>query len=189
MRGGLGMEGGSYRRHGAEHGDLSGNLIAAAVPVGDAAGMFRESAAPASNSFDLAPPSDHLDEALRVVLDALAKRPRFLRHLPVRTAGKTLLLASSEIEWIESARNNVLLHTDRGVFARRSTLAQLEAELDPAEFVRTHRSHLVRIDRILEIKNLPTGDYRLTLRSGAHAPLSRGYRRRFESLLSEWLRS
>ena len=161
--------------------------------------MFRESAAPIPNNFasldprtaaalQLGPASDHLDEALRVVLDALAKRPRFLRHLPVKTAGRTLLLKTTEIEWLESARNNVILHTDRGTFVRRTTLAHLETELDPAEFVRIHRSHLVRIDRILEIKSLPSGDYRLTLRSGAHTPLSRGYRRRFESLLSDWLR-
>lgn len=143
----------------------------------------------ATATVHLAPPSDDLEGALRVVLNALDKRPKYLRHLPVKRTGRTLLLRTIEIEWIESARNNVILHTDRGVFVRRSTLAQLEASLDPSEFVRTHRSHLVRIDRILEIKNLPSGDYQLTLRSGARAPLSRGFRRRFEALLAEWLRA
>jgi DNA-binding LytR/AlgR family response regulator len=63
----------------------------------------------------------------------------------------------------------------------RNTLAKLEQQLAPGNIVRTHRSYLVNIDKIDEIRATETGSHEILLASGKTVPLSRGYRDEFWS--------
>jgi DNA-binding LytR/AlgR family response regulator len=63
----------------------------------------------------------------------------------------------------------------------RNTLAKLEKQLAPGQIVRTHRSYLVNIDKIDEIRTTDIGDYEIHLESGKTVPLSCGYRDTFRS--------
>ncbi len=58
-----------------------------------------------------------------------------------------------------------------------------ESKLDPAEFVRIHRSALVRIDRIQSIEAREHGEYTVTMHTGATLVSSRGYSERVRQLL------
>jgi len=64
----------------------------------------------------------------------------------------------------------------------RNTLAKLEQQLAPGNIVRTHRSYLVNIDKIDEVRATETGGHEIQLRSGKTVPLSRSYREKFRSL-------
>ena len=66
----------------------------------------------------------------------------------------------------------------------RNTLAKLEQQLAPGNIVRTHRSYLVNIDKIEEIRTTDSGGYEIHLESGKTVPLSRGYRDKFRSLFT-----
>jgi two-component system LytT family response regulator len=59
----------------------------------------------------------------------------------------------------------------------------LLGELDPEQFVRIHRSAIVRIDRVRELTPLPSGDYSVVLRDGTTLTLSRTYRDRVGQVL------
>ena len=59
----------------------------------------------------------------------------------------------------------------------------VEAKLDPAEFVRIHRSGLVAVERIQSIEAREQGEYRVTMRGGATFVSSRGYSERLRKLL------
>jgi two-component system LytT family response regulator len=59
----------------------------------------------------------------------------------------------------------------------------LEAKLDPARFVRIHRSMIVNIERIRELQPAFHGDYVVILRDGTELNLSRGYREKLEASL------
>jgi hypothetical protein len=101
------------------------------------------------------------------------ERPeRFL----VRKLGKEFLLAAREIEWLQAAGNYVNLHVRGRDYPLRATMAGIEERLDPARFVRVHRSYVVNLDYLAEIEPLETGDARLHLRDGAKVPCSRRYR-------------
>jgi hypothetical protein len=101
------------------------------------------------------------------------ERPeRFL----VRKLGKEFLVAAVEIEWLEAAENYVNLHARGRTYPLRSTMAAIEKRLDPARFVRIHRSHIVNLEHIVEIEPLDTGDARLLLKDGSRVPCSRRYR-------------
>ncbi len=101
------------------------------------------------------------------------ERPeRFL----VRKLGREFLLNASEIEWLQASGNYVNLHVRGRDYPLRTTMAAIEERLDPARFVRVHRSYFINLDFLAQIEPLETGDARLTLRDGAMIPCSRRYR-------------
>lgn len=71
---------------------------------------------------------------------------------PVSTGGETAALAPAEIDWVAAAGNYVELHSGGRTTLRRMPLAQVEAALSSHDFVRIHRSILVRRDRIARIR-------------------------------------
>jgi len=94
----------------------------------------------------------------------------------VRKLGKEFLLNASEIEWLQAAGNYVNLRVRGRDYPLRSTMAAIEARLDPTRFLRVHRGYFVNLDYLAEIEPLDTGDARLHLRDGATIPCSRRYR-------------
>jgi hypothetical protein len=94
----------------------------------------------------------------------------------VRMLGKEFLLPAADIECLQASGNYVNLRVRGRDYPLRSTLAALVPRLDPARFVRVHRSWLVNLDFLAEIEPLETGDARLTLRDGTKVPCSRTYR-------------
>ena len=102
--------------------------------------------------------------------------PRWAERLVVGVARGARVVPVREVEWIEAADNYVRVHAAGGVGLLREPLRDLERRLDPGRFARVHRSALVNLARVHELRPLPSGDYRLTLRSGATVTLSRTYR-------------
>jgi hypothetical protein len=101
------------------------------------------------------------------------ERPtRFL----VRKLGAEFLVAAHDIEFLEAAENYVNLHVRGRVYPLRSTMTGIQDRLDPARFVRVHRSYIVNLDFLDQIEPLDTGDARLLLRNGSRIPCSRRYR-------------
>ncbi|MDQ3039286.1 MAG: LytTR family transcriptional regulator [Pseudomonadota bacterium] len=101
------------------------------------------------------------------------QRPeRFL----VRKLGKEFLVSASEVEWLQAAGNYMNMHVRGRAYPLRSTMAVIETQLDPAKFVRVHRSHIVNLDCVAEIQPLDTGDARIVMRDGSEVPCSRRYR-------------
>lgn len=105
-------------------------------------------------------------------------------RLVVQTGKGETIIRRNDIEYLEAARNYVTVSTEDRDFLVRNTLAKLEEQLAPGQIVRTHRSYLVNIDRIVEIRTTDSGGHEIHLRSGKTVPLSRGYRDRFRSLFT-----
>lgn len=105
--------------------------------------------------------------------------------LVLRTDGVVRVLRVGDLEWAETEGNYLRLHVGQHAHLVRGSASQLESELDPRRFARIHRRYVVAIDRVHEIRPLPSGDAVVLLRSGARVRLSRSYRDRF---LSRFLR-
>jgi two-component system LytT family response regulator len=127
------------------------------------------------------------DPRLAALLEELRNRPRFLERLPARAGARIVLVDTRDIDWIQAADNYVVLHAGGREYLIRETLTRLEGELDPHEFVRIHRSAMVRLDRIGELVPSPHGDFGVTLKNGAQLTLSRFYRDRVERALRRQL--
>jgi two-component system, LytTR family, response regulator len=114
-------------------------------------------------------------EKLADTLVRLRNEERYVRRLLIPNQGRSFFVAAREITRLESDGNNVMVHTPRGTHALRVTLESLESRLDPTQFARVHRSHIVNIDEIAEIHPWFHGDYRILMRDGTEIAWSRRY--------------
>jgi len=105
------------------------------------------------------------------------RRDRFI----VKHAGRLRLVPAAEVHWIEARGNYVHLHHADGTFLLRETIAALATTLDPARFVRVHRSAIVALPEVVERERLPGGDHAMRLRNGATVPLGRAFRAEFDA--------
>jgi two-component system LytT family response regulator len=99
-------------------------------------------------------------------------RPEYLKCVPVGTATGVVMVPTSEIRWVEAAGDYARLHTGTRTFLVRSTMAALEERLDPAGFVRIHRSTIISLDRLQEIRGAPSSDHVVVLKDGTSLPIS-----------------
>lgn len=116
------------------------------------------------------------DGALPVELTGGGGGGRYIDRVCVRSLGKTQFVRTSEIEWVEAYGNYVRLHSASERVLLRQPLRRLVEQLDPAVFCRVHRSAVVNLDYVEEMRPYETGDYILRLRSGTRLKLSRVYR-------------
>lgn len=105
-------------------------------------------------------------------------------RLIVQTGSGEAVIREDEIEYLEAARNYVVVGTGSREYLVRDTLSNLERSVAPDQLVRTHRSYLVNVDRIDEIRSADSGRREIRMRSGKLVPLSRGYRDAFRDVVS-----
>jgi len=113
-------------------------------------------------------------ERLRRLDPALA--PPRLQRFVVHERGGSRVVPLADVQRLSAAGNYVELHTAARRHLVRATLSRLALRLDPAQFLRVHRSHLVRADFIATVSPHAHGDQRLVLRDGTELLLSRRYR-------------
>ncbi len=113
-----------------------------------------------------------------------AVKPPRPERLLVKKLGKEFLLPMAEIEWVQACGNYINLHRQHHDYPLRSTLSAFEQTLDPDEFVRVHRSYLVRLRLIEAIEPTEAGDAHLRLRDGSRLPCSRTYLDRLRQQLT-----
>jgi two-component system, LytTR family, response regulator len=124
-----------------------------------------------------------VNERLYALIRDLKAPAGYLERLVVKTSGRLFFLRVEEVDWIESSGNYVCLHVGEEGHLLRETMSGVEAKLDPARFIRIHRTSIVNIDRIKELLPLFHGEYDVVLRNGRTLTLSRGYRDRLQGLL------
>jgi hypothetical protein len=103
----------------------------------------------------------------------------------VRKLGREFLIAANDIEWIQASGNYVNLRVRGHDYPLRSTIAGIEERLDPARFVRVHRSYIVNLAQLVSIEPLDTGDARIHLRDGTTLPASRRHRAALRERLAD----
>ena len=103
--------------------------------------------------------------------------------LVLRDGGRVLVLDPEEVRWIAAEGDYLRIHEGRKSHLVRYTMTAMEGQLDPARFARIHRSTLVNVDQVQEIR--PDGDrhFRVVLKDGTLLRSSRGYRDRVASLM------
>jgi two-component system LytT family response regulator len=96
---------------------------------------------------------------------------------------RILVIEWGQVDWVEAADNYVTLHVGPREHLLRQTLAALEQQLDPERFVRVHRSSIVQVDRIAELRPVSHGDAEVVLRNGTRLTVSRTWRKNIERLV------
>jgi two-component system LytT family response regulator len=105
------------------------------------------------------------------------------RRLIVPTATGELVLDVDEIDWIQAEDYYAAVHARGRRHLIRESLASLEQRLDPERFIRVHRSAIVRLDRVREMRSAAAGESVLVLRDGTRVPVSRRRREQVADLI------
>ena len=116
------------------------------------------------------------DKRLADLIEHLRVTPGHPTRVAVPRGQRLVMLDWVDVDWIEAADNYVKLHVGDTEYLLRRTLSGLEKELDAAQFVRVHRSAIVQVDRIVELRPETHGDSTLQLRGGRVLALSRTFR-------------
>jgi two-component system LytT family response regulator len=105
-----------------------------------------------------------------------------VERILVRDGAKVVVIAAGDLDYAEAQDDYVGLHTKGKVHLKQQTLAELAAALDPARFVRIHRSYLLNVDRLARLES--EGETRAAvLTDGTRLPVSRAGHTRLKALL------
>ena len=136
--------------------------------------------------------SSELGDRLEALLSAYAAHNAsvpappagYLTRILVRDSGTVTFQPVDAIDWIEAADYYAKLHVAEKVELVRYTMNDLERQLDPRRFVRVHRSAIVNVLRVKEIRLDYQNHHVIVLRSGTRVPLSRSRKEVLEEVLS-----
>jgi two-component system, LytTR family, response regulator len=110
-------------------------------------------------------------------------------RIVVKSTGSVVFVKVGEIDWIEAADYYACLHTGKKSYLLRRSMAELEHDLDEARFCRIHRSAIVNLDRVRELRFGRDGEYEVSLEDGTSLRLSRRYRKALQARLGQDVRA
>ena len=123
--------------------------------------------------------AEHAPEAAEELADAMPEGPaasRFEKMINIRDQGQIFRVDVDTIERIDAAGDYMCIQTGDNTLILRETMKDLEKRLDPRRFQRVHRSTIVNLDQVRQVKPHTNGECFLVLESGAQVKVSRSYR-------------
>jgi two-component system LytT family response regulator len=109
------------------------------------------------------------------LLQQLSAAPAYLSRIALRSGGKISFVGVEDILYVQAAENYVQLHQKASRHLLHVPIATLESSLDPAMFLRIHRSLIVNQRHIQELETGPHGEFLVILHGGARLQSSRSY--------------
>lgn len=117
-------------------------------------------------------------------LQALAAQPPGkLERLLIRDRNQVHVLALDTVACVEAQDDYICIYTEGKRYLKTQSLSELEARLDPALFVRVHRSWIINLGQLKNIERLAKDSFVAVLRSGQQIPISRAGHERVKSLI------
>lgn len=96
----------------------------------------------------------------------------------VKTHNQIRIIPIHDINYLEAYDDYVKMHTTQGMFLKKRTMSSFEQGLNPNEFVRVHRSYIIKLDQLTRIEQPEKDVHVALLKTGAKVPLSKtGYSR------------
>jgi len=125
---------------------------------------------------------ERMEQPPKEALTALLERPtegkdsRFDPHLRIKDRGHISIVDVADVEFIDAAGDYMCIHVAEKTHILRETMKTMEKRLDPKIFQRIHRSTIVNLDKVREVKPHSNGECFLTLQSGTELKVSRSYK-------------
>ncbi len=107
----------------------------------------------------------------------------FIERIVVKSRNNIHVIKLEDVVCLEAQDDYVMIYTDESRYMKQRSLKYYEEHLDPSEFVRVHRSYIIRINQITRLEHYEKESYRMTLANKSQVPVSRsGYKRLKEVL-------
>lgn len=107
--------------------------------------------------------------------EAAKRNPAYLRRFAVKEQGQVVFIKIEDVDYVESASNYAVLHTQNGNHVLRETISNLENSLPPELFVRISRAILVNLERVKAIRGGGQNDWMVILRDDRQLAMTRGF--------------
>ena len=129
--------------------------------------------------------ADTLNQQLQGLLREYAddEEHEGIERFTVRSRDRIYFVDVEDVQWIESEGDYVALHDGEDAHLVRKTMKKLEEQLASDRFLRVHRSYIVNVNYIEELRPLDHGTYQLRMASGTPLKTSRGYSDNIDALL------
>ena len=108
---------------------------------------------------------------------------RWLERFAIECAGRISIIPVETVQWIEAQDYYVQIHAGGKEHLLRESLRNLETRLDPKRFARVHRSAIVNVECVKQLRRRTHGEYALLLEDGTELKLSRTHRDQLQLLL------
>ncbi len=112
------------------------------------------------------------------------KQEKFVSRFTVQTGARIQIVQADDVEWIGAAGDYAELHAHGRAYLLRETMASLEQKLNPANFLRIHRSRIVQSGNIVELRSIENREFIVRLSDGSEHRSSRTHASRLERWLS-----
>lgn len=104
------------------------------------------------------------------------RQPEERTRVVVKEGGNIRIIPVMEIQYLEAFDDYVKIYTSKEMFLKKKTMSFYEQALDPATFVRVHRSYIIQLGQLTRIEPLEKDTHIALMKSGARVPLSKtGY--------------
>ncbi len=120
-------------------------------------------------------------------LSAAARPQRYLERVVVKDGARVHIIPVARLDYAEAQDDYVSLVSQGKAYLKQQTIASLEESLDPARFIRIHRSYIVNLDRVVKMEPYTKDSKIAVLSDGKQLPVSRSGYQRLAALLGEKL--
>jgi two-component system LytT family response regulator len=122
-----------------------------------------------------------LTQQLQALLEA--KQTNWPERIVVKSRDRYEFVGVDSIDWVESADNYVQLHCGAKEFLLNESISGLEKKLNPKQFMRIHRRHIVNLSQVLRISPLLSGSYEVEIRGGTRLNTGKQYKPAIQNLI------
>lgn len=122
-------------------------------------------------------------QELKAAFQEIQRESRDSERILIKSGSRTIFLRKGLIEWVEAQGDYVKFHSGKENHILRETMTAAAEQLDTNRFVRIHRSRIVNLDHVREIRPLWGGDYSVLMRDGTELTMSRTYRAALQAAL------
>jgi DNA-binding LytR/AlgR family response regulator len=108
-------------------------------------------------------------------------------RIAIKVKGRILFINLGDVVAVLAEGNYVLLQQESSSYLLRESISAVAEKLEPLGFIRIHRSVLVNIAFVEEIKPYPSGEYALRVKGGKEYTVTRTYKENLKSLAEFWI--
>jgi len=116
------------------------------------------------------------EQAVYELLQTGVNPAQFSEKLAIKDGASTTFVQVRDIDWIDAAGDYMCVHVKGETLIMRTTMKELESQLDPSVFQRVHRSTIVNLNRVEKVSSHINGEFHLTLTCGTSLKMSRSYK-------------
>ena len=127
---------------------------------------------------------EEMNSKFSALLESVRPNRTYLTRFCIEEGGHTVYLKVDDVECIEATGNYMHLYNGTRPRIIRDSLVDLESRLDPAQFLRAHRSWILNVDKLRELHHFHKDRYLAVMQSGMKVPVSLSFRKRLEEVLN-----